>query len=273
MRPLGNNRKALASNSKRQMKVIVAGLPRCATSSLQQALQSEWLGCYPTMHMTQIVPWPERSQLVIDALREEDRDTRQKILHKLFDGYAAISDFPGVAFIDDLMDMYPEAKIILNQRSDPESWGKSVEEALMFFNSWTYRITTSLSKADRLHSQMHFAAFELSQRRLGMGRPRNLETWRIWYDEYNKFVHDEASKRGRPVLEWVPKDGWAPICELLSKPVPPALPFPHCNDKQEMQKLKIILVARGLCYWVLLCGAVWVVICVSASVPAALNRS
>lgn len=59
--------------------------------------------------------------------------------------------------------MYPEAKIILNQRSDPESWGKSVEEALMFFNSWTYRITTSLSKADRLHSQMHFAAFEVSR--------------------------------------------------------------------------------------------------------------
>ncbi|KAI1429064.1 hypothetical protein F5Y12DRAFT_710619 [Xylaria sp. FL1777] len=201
------------------------------------------------MHMAHIVPWPERSQLVINTLREEDKHKRQKILHGLFDGYAAICDFPGIAFTDDLMDMYPEAKIILNQRADATTWGKSVDEALMFFNSWTYRITTFLIKTDRLHVQMHFAAFDLSQRRFGMGRPRNNEMYKVWYSEYNQLVREEARKRGRPVLEWKPQDGWVPICKFLGKPVPPAaLPFPHCNNKQEMQKLKIVLVARGLCY-------------------------
>ncbi|KAI1305125.1 hypothetical protein F5Y03DRAFT_356572 [Xylaria venustula] len=260
MRFLHHDREALASDIKRQMKILAVGLPRCATSSLQDALQSEWLECYPTMHMARIVPWAERSQLVIDALREEDKQRRQKILHKLFDGYAAICDFPGIAFTDDLMDMYPEAKIILNLRADANSWGKSVDEALMFFNTWTYRITTFLVKTDRLHVKMHLAAFDLSRRRLGMGRPQNPEMYRIWHDEYNQFVPDEARKRGRPVLDWKPQDGWAPICELLGKPVPPdSVPFPHSNDRQEMQKLKFVLVARGLCYWALLGAGVWVV--------------
>ncbi|TGJ81340.1 hypothetical protein E0Z10_g7414 [Xylaria hypoxylon] len=239
--------------------VIAAGLPRCATSSLQEALQSEWLGCYPTMHMARVLPWPDRSQLVLDALREEDKDRRQKTLHKLFDGFAAICDFPGVAFIDDLMDMWPDAKIILNKRNDPVAWAKSIDESLMFFNSWTYRITTFPSTADRLHAQMHFAAFDgprgwhtltntrkLSQRKFGIGRPRNLQTYQRWYNEHNEFVRNEARKRGQDVLEWEPQDGWAPICQFLGKPLPPAsLPFPHCNDKQEMRKLKIILVARA----------------------------
>jgi hypothetical protein len=72
-----------------------------------------------------------------------------------------MTDFPGIAFTDDLMDMYPDAKIILNQRSDPTTWAQSLEDSLMFFNSWTYRITTFLVKGDRLHVQMHLAAFEV----------------------------------------------------------------------------------------------------------------
>ncbi|KAI0423889.1 hypothetical protein F5Y09DRAFT_336213 [Xylaria sp. FL1042] len=243
MRFLSHDREAQASNSKRQMKLLAVGLPRCAASSLQEALQSEWLDCYPTMHMAHI--------LVVKALREEDKQKRQKILHKLFDDYAAICDFPGIAFTDDLMDMYPEAKILLNLRPDPNTWGKSVEEALMFFNTWTYRITTFPVKTDRLH---------LSKRRIGMGRPRTPDMWRLWHDKYNQFVRDETRKRGRAVIDWEPQDGWGPICELLGKPMPPGdLPFPHCNDKQEMQKLKIILVARGLCCWALLGAGVWLI--------------
>ncbi|KAI1280224.1 hypothetical protein F5Y07DRAFT_396379 [Xylaria sp. FL0933] len=260
MRFLSHDREAQAPDSKRQMKLLAVGLPRCATSSLQEALESEWLDCYPTMHMAHIVPWPERSQLVVAALREDDKEKRQKILHKLFDGYAAICDFPGIAFTDDLMDMYPEAKILLNLRPDPNTWGQSVEEALMFFNTWVYRITTLPVKTDRLHVQMHLAAFDLSKRRLGTGRPQSPEMWRVWHDKYIQFARDEARKRGRAVVDWKPQDGWAPICELLGKPMPPnGVPFPHSNDRQEMQRLKIILVARGLCCWALLGAGVWLV--------------
>ncbi|KAI0096089.1 hypothetical protein GGR51DRAFT_544319 [Nemania sp. FL0031] len=212
------------------------------------------------MHMAGVVPWPEKSQMVIEALYEENTEKRQKILHALFDGYAAICDFPGVAFMDDLMDMYPNAKIILNQRPNASLWAKSLDDTLMFFSSRTYRITTFLSKMCRLHARMHLGAFDLSKRKIGIGRTRDLETYKIWYKEYNQFVRDEARGRGRPVLEWEPQDGWAPICEFLGRPVPPpTVAFPHANDRREMRNLKIFLVTLGLCYWALLGVMSWAV--------------
>lgn len=51
--------------NKRTMAVIAAGLPRCATSSLQKALESDVIGCYPSMHMAHIVPHPERGRVCI----------------------------------------------------------------------------------------------------------------------------------------------------------------------------------------------------------------
>ncbi|KAK5625835.1 hypothetical protein RRF57_001551 [Xylaria bambusicola] len=251
MRYLDDDHEALAANPHRRMKM------RNHFAAESSSVRMARLPSYDAHEES--VLWPERSQLVIDALGEEDKQVRQKILHKLFDGYAATC---GAAFTADLMDMYPDAKIILNQRADGMAWGKSVDDSLMFFSSWFYRIATLLSRTDRLHVQMHLAAFnKLSRRHLGIGRPRTPEMYRIMYEEYNKFVRDEAQKRGRDVLEWQPRDGWAPICELLGKPMPPAsIPFPHCNDKQSMKKVKLILSMRGLCYWALLCVGVWVAI-------------
>lgn len=72
--------------------------------------------CTYGAHMVHIIPSPRFSKLVIQALQETDKARRHKILHQIFDGFRATTDFPGVWFIDDLMDMYPEAKIVLNQR-------------------------------------------------------------------------------------------------------------------------------------------------------------
>jgi hypothetical protein len=43
----------------RRLEVIVAGLPRCATSSLQAALESSYLYFSPTMHMDKLISIPK----------------------------------------------------------------------------------------------------------------------------------------------------------------------------------------------------------------------
>jgi len=78
-----------------RIQVIAAGLPRCGTSSIQAALESPYLGFAPAMHMASVMPHTDRLQLVVDAIQEEDRKRRHELLHKLFDGYGATSDFPG----------------------------------------------------------------------------------------------------------------------------------------------------------------------------------
>ncbi|UNI22789.1 hypothetical protein JDV02_008645 [Purpureocillium takamizusanense] len=235
-----------------RIRVIGAGLPRCATSSLQAALEMPHMGYFPCMHMAHVVPHSSRLELVIAAIKEDDRQKRQKILHKLFDGYEATTDFPGFWFIDDLMDMYPDAPLVLNQRKGGgEAWFKSVMDSLGFFMTPVYYALCFPIKTDRLHYTIHHLA-----------RPQWVSKFGApigpgFYDKYQEFVLSEAKKRGREVLVWRAEDGWEPLCKFLGKDVPKDTPFPWVNDAASMSTLRKIIVARGILSWVAVIGGAY----------------
>jgi hypothetical protein len=221
---------------------------------MQAALESPFFGFEPCMHMAHILPHPEREQLVVDAMLEVNAEKRQKILHKIFDGFAATADFPGIMFIGDLMDMYPDAKIVLNQRKNGAVWAKSITESLAFFGTWPYLAMTLLWKTDRLHYRLHRVAAQVSKRTFGGPWGFTPE----FYDMYNAWVRDEAAKRGRPVLEFTPDMGLTPLAEFLGKGDPPATAkFPHLNDAATIAVLRRILVTRGIVSWIALGGVLW----------------
>jgi len=244
------------SKSSGRLEVIGAGLPRCATSSLQAALESPPLDFAPCMHMAHIAPYVDQLNLVLAALREEDRERRQKILHQIFDGYAATTDFPGIAFFDDLMDMYPDAQIVLNGRKSGEEWADSIRNSLAFFGQKPYLYICYLIKTDRLHYQIHQATYGLWEKRYGV--PRGHQTSAELYEKHFSWAREEAAKRGKPVLEFQPQDGWKPLCGFLGKPMPPAgTPYPHLNDQRAIQIVKTIVIVRGLLAWTALGGVVY----------------
>jgi hypothetical protein len=206
--------------------------------------------------MAHIAPFVDQLNLVLAALREEDRERRQKILHKIFDGYAATADFPGVAFIDDLMDMYPDAQIILNGRKSGQEWADSIQNSLAFFASKPYLYICFLMTTDRLQYQVLHAAFELWEKRFGI--PRGQQSSAEFYDKHFAWVREEAAKRGRSMLEFQPQDGWKSLCGFLGRPTPPAgTAYPHLNDHRTMQIIKTILIVRGLLAWAGLGGVVY----------------
>jgi hypothetical protein len=47
------------------------------------------------------------------------------------------------------------------------------------------------------------------------------------------------------------KDGWAPICKILDIPIPDE-PFPHANDKYEIQRAVEKLVKKAVLRWLML---------------------
>jgi hypothetical protein len=49
------------------------------------------------------------------------------------------------------------------------------------------------------------------------------------YEAHNQRVRDTVPPSR--LLEWRPGDGWAPICDALSVPVPKE-PFPHVNTTE-----------------------------------------
>ncbi|KUI68721.1 hypothetical protein VM1G_03780 [Cytospora mali] len=204
-----------------------------------------------TSHHTRTVS----SSSSIDYMREADTARRQKMLHRLFDGYAATTNFPGIMFLEDLMDMYSSAAIVLNTRSDARAWVRSIEDGLGFFNSYAYRISCFLWKTDRLNAVIETEARKIYKRQYGerMTFP-SVET----YYEHIEVLKEQARKRGRPLLEWKPQDGYGPLCEFLGRP-PPAegTDFPRLNDQSVIKFLKTVLVVRGLVSWAALGGASW----------------
>lgn len=120
LRFLSDDRAARADTAaeKRHIEVICVGLSRCATSSLQAALEGPILGYGPCMHMAYVAPHVDRLELAIACLKEQNTEKRQKMLRTLFAGYAATADFPGVMFIEDLMDSRASAPPLTARRQE-----------------------------------------------------------------------------------------------------------------------------------------------------------
>lgn len=130
----------------------------------------------------------------------------------------AITEGPPTYFARELVEMYPDAKVILTER-DADSWARSVENTFgAFFTSWW-----TLFK-------FHF-------------------DWKLWYvltfpdlfapywsgDQPNKTAYLEYNAA---IKKLVPKDkllvyhvsqGWGPLCDFLGKEVP-KVEFPRGND-------------------------------------------
>ena len=239
-----------------RLKVIAAGLPRCATTSLQNAFESEYLDLTPTMHMAHVMPHADLLELVIEAMGEKNRDRRHQILHQIFDGYRATADFPGAVFVDDLMDMYPDAKVILNLRESGESWAKSIRDSMSFFGTKTFRYITCLIRTDRVLWKLNKVGSRIWEKKLGASEMSFYTS--EFYDKHNKWVREEAAKRGKDLLEFRAEQGWEPICKMLGKPLPPAkVPFPRLNDQRTMAIIKVVVVVRGLLAWSLLGGTLY----------------
>ena len=237
------------------IQVLCAGLPRCATSSIQTALESQHIGLTPCMHFAHIAPNADRGDILLAALRENDTARRHKLLHRLFDGFQATTDFPGSMLMDDLMDMYPDAKILLNKRpGGGHRWEQSIK-VLSWGGSPIYHSICFLWKTDRNLYAMWHSIMALCQSKLGLTADELFTAKH--YDAHNAWIHAEAAKRGRDVFEFEPQDGWEPLCTFIGKEAPKNEPFPHRNDASEIRMIERILYARGAISWLALGGVVF----------------
>jgi hypothetical protein len=94
------------------IQIIGAGLGRTDTTSLKVAL--EQLGFTPCYHMSELFQHPDHAKVWRTAAIEKAVEWTA-----LFGGYQATVDFPGCSFYKELMDAYPDAKVLLTVR-DPE---------------------------------------------------------------------------------------------------------------------------------------------------------
>ncbi|KAL4869482.1 hypothetical protein BDV12DRAFT_196322 [Aspergillus spectabilis] len=217
-----------------KMKVLAFGLPRTGTMSLAVALNELGYNCY---HMTECC-FNHRSDSLLDWLSAigakyngEDRPYKGVEFDKMLWRYDAVTDFPCILFIEELMDAYPDAQIILTTRFT-DGWLPSLQRAFSAILGMKRLALLRLFDVTYINPAIALLCTSLS---IITGTYRNKGNWKdpenllAAYEAHNAHVRGAAQARGRRVLEYQVEEGWAPLCRSLNKPQP-ATPFPRVSE-------------------------------------------
>ena len=161
----------------------------------------------------------------------------------LLGGFSAISaDPPAVAFASELVDVYPEAKVVLVER-EIESWYRSFDAAVIiptwspFLNFLGDYDPWIIGPVRDCHHRWVRGWWKANSKREMQEKAR--EMYREHYAQVRRIVPKER------LLEYKLGDGWEPLCEFLGKPIPD-VPFPRVNDQDQMNELLRIIAVRSM---------------------------
>jgi hypothetical protein len=171
------------------------------------------LGFGPCHHMREVNTNPEQKRLWRALVQGAAPDWEQ-----LFAGYRACMDWPSAYYWQELVHVYPNAKVILTYRS-PESWWKSFEQTIL----------VGIKQSDDPES-------------LGLALIRD----KVFGGRHDDCAHAIALYEANvnAVKALVPPerllvhnlgDGWKPLCAHLGVPVP-EVPYPSSNSASDFQK-------------------------------------
>lgn len=186
------------------------------------------LGYVDTYHMMACsIENPPDALLWMDALRAKydgigkfDRDDWDKLLGNC----QAVCDWPAIAFAKELIEAYPEAKVVLTTR-DVDSWHASTLRTVYWrVMDPELRILSHFDWAASMYYPMLKKFFDTFFRGDFPGQGKDV--YIKHYDEVRSLVPKDR------LLEFAVKDGWEPLCKFLREPIP-ASKFPNVNDNKD----------------------------------------
>lgn len=207
------------------MKIIGAGLPRTATTTQMFAL--EHLGFGPCYHMRDLLADLESGLPLWESAAEGAPDWE-----RIFGDARSTVDWPSARYYRELMDYYPDARVLLSVR-DSEVWVRSMRETVwgIFHGDAVihhvsdaravldplWRRYTSLMRRMTWDERTGVLAGDTSTD-AGLAAVMNR-----WNDAVKRTVPAER------LLVWDLRDGWEPLCGFLEVDVPEE-PLPRLND-------------------------------------------
>ncbi|HET9897823.1 MAG TPA: sulfotransferase [Streptosporangiaceae bacterium] len=209
------------------MKLIGAGLPR--TGTLTQKIALEMLGFGPCYHMVNVLTDLGLVRHWSDAFEgTADWD-------EVFAGHESTVDWPGSFFYPELIQRYPDAKVLLSVRP-AAGWAKSMTSTIwdvVYGDSIVHDLSQARTRVDQgwadymsLITRMWEKSGLLPSNANGSPDPDALADA---FDRYNAEV--QAIVPADRLLVWSYTDGWEPLCEFLEVPVP-QVPLPRVNDSK-----------------------------------------
>jgi hypothetical protein len=208
------------------LAVIGAGLPRTGTFSLKHALeQLDYGRCH---HMAEIF-----DHLTLARHWERVFDGEDVDWESVFEGYGATVDAPSCFVYRQLAARYPDAKVILTRRTDPEAWFKSMSATTMNPEFQAAMLESPLAPMmDKMRGFVMGSSGAAPPDPPPEGPPPapDHDTLVALYEQHNAAVR--ATIPPERLLEFQVSEGWEPLCSFLGKAVPEA-PFPRLNSTEE----------------------------------------
>ncbi|PGH09896.1 hypothetical protein AJ80_07606 [Polytolypa hystricis UAMH7299] len=242
------------------MRIICAGLPRTGTKSLRAALKH--LGYEDTYHMDSVSLENLRdAELWMDAIRAKYDDVgtfEKENWDQLLGHCQAVTDDPCAIFIPELVQTYPEAKVILNTR-DIDQWftsaSKTVAWALSNLEKKLNNPQEATCNNDNNNNNNNNNDNQPKDPQLALVREMQLRAWNILvrgdFSSNGKQIFQEHYDMVRALvpaekrLEYDVRQGWGPLCAFLGCPVPDE-PFPELNSsKVFVEKVKTLNAELG----------------------------
>jgi Sulfotransferase domain len=213
------------------LKVIGAGYGRTGTLSTCTALNQLGFPCY---HMFEVIE-NKANKTHLDFWRgvantpAGTRHDWESILSK----YTAAVDNPACCVWRELMEAYPEAKVLLTLHPrGPEAWYESTIDTIYFTeNRWQFKVLKLVAPFIRKMGDMsHKLIWQRNHKGTMNDRGRAIA-------EYEQHIEDvKAAVPANKLLIFTVDQGWEPLCKFLGVPVP-AEPFPNVNDRAQVKKV------------------------------------
>ncbi|KAK3319399.1 hypothetical protein B0H66DRAFT_559397 [Apodospora peruviana] len=230
----------------REMKILCLGLMRSGTYSIYTALTM--LGYKNVYHglnsLGNNADWA-----ILNAAADATFPSLPSHSHKPFTvaewdqiwgSCEAVTDVASV-FGPQLIDAYPDAKVVLVQR-DFEKWSKSINETVI--NSLWGAIPDFFVGV--IEPMIGSVAGPASRKMLlGWAEANDAEEMRanlrVAWERHHDEIRDKCRGREGKLLEFKLADGWEPLCEFLGREVPrdtetgEVVPFPHANEAKALR--------------------------------------
>jgi len=202
------------------------GIPCCHSFSLYNHVQdcAMWVSAFDAKFRGKRVPFTRTEW---DQLLAE---------------YGAVADVPALAFSENLISVYPEAKVVLMER-DIDNWYTSFDDAVVkvMWGTWGHLIANLdpwfVGPIRDVH--LRWAKDWMGVNSAEEMRMKAKDKYREHYELMRRIVPRER------LLEYKLGSGWEPLCNSLGKEVPD-VEFPRVNETASMHEKMSIIAGRGM---------------------------
>ncbi|THZ95071.1 hypothetical protein D6C88_02081 [Aureobasidium pullulans] len=211
-------------------------------------------------HMVEAIKMPARDlAIAVEAIDARNTERAYGIAEfdKWIGDYDSVCDTPMNLLVKELIEAYPEAKVILTTR-DPAKWRKSIENSILIIDKWRVWGYLPLISPD-------CAAFIKMMHKMD----EVMDGYSIAaLNRHNAGIREVVPKE--KLLEFtLGEDGWKELCEFIELPQPEG-EFPNVNDGKLFATMHVVLIniwvikalkdaAVRVAPWAILLGSMWFV--------------